>query len=501
MKQAESQKGRDIIYLLAIFALSIFLRVYNVANRMPWWGDHARDIMVGTHISQFGELPTVGHSSIGLGGTLHYPPWYFYLVSAVTRISPDAEFIGQFFAILSATTLFGVFFIARSLFSRTTAFIAAALFSLSSSLVGKSYLWSAYVVVPFVSIGVACVLSGIHGKYFWKIVGYLLLVFSSSIHLSALFVLAFVFIIDNIFIDRRRAVITLSVVLLSVGITFYPTFVRYQPSYIFEILFESFKKPFFYELIVRMIQIGKMVFTDLFDYNARFLQIGMVAVGVAFILGLKGYRRNLCAIFCLSFFVITLFIIGSLINSGDQYVHFYIVALPVLTILLSVVVAAAIESANNIDAKVMAWITTVLLFVAMVNGFYHTLYSGSMYRHAKQVSLVIQDTAQEMGFGNAYLIAASSQSSSWSWESPTILYFLEKQGKRTTLVDYDNNLRQYKEDESTPWFVVCRDYSPELLSACIEKFTKGSGKPFHLREITVSLSEYRLFIASPNKEP
>lgn len=117
--------------LFLILIIGGFLRLI----RYPpiWIVDSARDLLVGLHISRYHEYPVIGHWAYGLN--IPYPPYYYYFLGFLSKISADPFFTFLIFISFQVLGIFIIYKIGTLLYNRKTGLLTAFLFSVSAIMV------------------------------------------------------------------------------------------------------------------------------------------------------------------------------------------------------------------------------------------------------------------------------------------------------------------------------------------------------------------------------
>src|SRR3990167_1573899 len=144
--------GRDkrgLIIFIAIFALFIFLRFYQIEERNQFHIDQVNDAWVVKNFIVDGKVPLLG-TPARLNSGIFMGPLYYYYLSAFyffTNLDPVAGGVSS--GVAGIITLLAIFFVARELFSTKFALIAmviSANFVENSSLATKKI--ASRVIIP-----------------------------------------------------------------------------------------------------------------------------------------------------------------------------------------------------------------------------------------------------------------------------------------------------------------------------------------------------------------
>jgi hypothetical protein len=103
-----------VIALFLIFFLGLFLRTYRISEFMHW-GDPGRDSLVAKKIIINGRFSGIRPFASGSGNVLLNSPLYYNLLALFWMISPSAQSLTLFFALLNTLIIFINFQIGREL--------------------------------------------------------------------------------------------------------------------------------------------------------------------------------------------------------------------------------------------------------------------------------------------------------------------------------------------------------------------------------------------------
>lgn len=151
-------------------------------------GDGYRDYVVADHVLRYGEFPTVGPNNAFLPG-LGNSPFYFYLIAAFALVWNDPSFVQACFIGLYLLSIACVFYIARILFGRAPAYIAAGIIAIAPVAVYESagFIWQPHAMEPFLTASVLALVVGWRARRgAFLIASQLLYVCAIALHMSAL---------------------------------------------------------------------------------------------------------------------------------------------------------------------------------------------------------------------------------------------------------------------------------------------------------------------------
>lgn len=159
--------------LIAVFALSFFLRLWRLPETLLFLGDQGRDALVVSRIFTEQDLVFIGPTTSV--GNLYLGPLYYYFMLPFLWLSyPSPVGPAIAVALLSCATVVGVYQIGRQLVGKRAALFATAIFGFSATFVEYArFSWNPNPA-PFVSLLLIWFLyKALQGKtqfWFWVIV-------------------------------------------------------------------------------------------------------------------------------------------------------------------------------------------------------------------------------------------------------------------------------------------------------------------------------------------
>lgn len=141
----------EAIFLLLVFVLAAFFRLWRIDEYLPFMGDEGRDVRVVRRFLTGFDLMFVGpRTSIG---DMYLGPLYYYLIApflGIFNFSPTGPAV--FVALLSTATMGLVWLAAREWFGKVAAFTSAFLFAISPVIIGFArHSWNPNIM-PFFSL-------------------------------------------------------------------------------------------------------------------------------------------------------------------------------------------------------------------------------------------------------------------------------------------------------------------------------------------------------------
>ncbi len=218
-------KHRDWLTLLAISAITIFAKTYNIDKRVGLSWDHARDAEVIWQILVEKKLTLIGPQVVSDNAFFLGPLWYylnipFYLT---TGMDPIAGSLGVL--IFALITLIAVYFFFKSLAGRATAIIASLIWAGLPEIIP----WNPILVPLFVILILHFVFKTLDNDKKSFIIASFLIGLAIQIHFQMIFFIPLLFLLILFLAIHRRS--TFKYILLGL-LAFLLTFL---PQLIFEI--------------------------------------------------------------------------------------------------------------------------------------------------------------------------------------------------------------------------------------------------------------------------
>jgi len=146
---------KNNLFLVLIFLLAAFVRFYNFPNRVTFWSEQARSLIVSANYIK--EKPSLlGQEYFRQDSNSHviYSGAYFNysLVPLILISNYDPIVITVFFALLNLLTGFAIFWTVRKMFNNKIAIISTILFLFNDLMIYHSlFIWN-YNYLPLVGI-------------------------------------------------------------------------------------------------------------------------------------------------------------------------------------------------------------------------------------------------------------------------------------------------------------------------------------------------------------
>lgn len=134
-------KYHHVYLLVGIIILGLMLRLFKLQYAIIET-DEGRDLLVASHIAEFGENLTIGHFASGFGG--YNPPYYYYILAFLTTIFTSPFTIYIFVTIWHALSGILIYLIGKNIFNQNVGLYSALFYSISTTIILSSGIWSAY---------------------------------------------------------------------------------------------------------------------------------------------------------------------------------------------------------------------------------------------------------------------------------------------------------------------------------------------------------------------
>lgn len=142
------------LLILAILVFSSCVRFYNFPNRVTFWSEQSRSLMVSA--GYFEKLSLLGQEYFirfdSNGHVLYSSPIFNYLLTPLLLITKDPIAITVFFAVLNVFIGYLVFLIAKRIFNFQVGIISAILFLFNDYMIYHSLFIWIYNFLPLIGI-------------------------------------------------------------------------------------------------------------------------------------------------------------------------------------------------------------------------------------------------------------------------------------------------------------------------------------------------------------
>lgn len=193
------------ILVICIFLLGIFLRLYQIEERIPWEPDGARDTLVAKHIAEYND-PLVGPESTGSRGLMQGSPFYFALLSFVWRFTHSPQKLVYFFALSDSLGIILMFLIGRLSGRVSSGLISALLYAISPVLITQAKaIWQPTLIPMLVLVNLYALIKSRHSPA-WIVVLSVLVFLPLHIYFSYLpiFVVTLITLVYYLFTRYRK---------------------------------------------------------------------------------------------------------------------------------------------------------------------------------------------------------------------------------------------------------------------------------------------------------
>lgn len=168
MKLPKPKLNKQTFLLIAVFAFAFFVRFYNFPNRVTFWTEQARSLLVSegylTKPSLLGQeyfrYDSLGHV-VFAGAQFNY-----LLVPLILLTKGDPISVTVFFALLNLFTGYAIYWVSKKIFNKKIAVFSTILFLFSNYMIYHSlFLW---IYNPLPLVGILILYSLYRGKAFWS---------------------------------------------------------------------------------------------------------------------------------------------------------------------------------------------------------------------------------------------------------------------------------------------------------------------------------------------
>jgi len=139
--------------IISILILSAFFRLFQIQDYMEFLGDQGRDVVIARDFLKNGNLFFIGpQTSIG---NMYLGPYYYYLFVVPGLILFNFSPIGPaiIIALLGVLTVYLVYFVSKTWFSTSTAYICSFLYAISPVVIKYSnFSWNPNIMPLFALI-------------------------------------------------------------------------------------------------------------------------------------------------------------------------------------------------------------------------------------------------------------------------------------------------------------------------------------------------------------
>jgi hypothetical protein len=205
----------------------------------------------------------------------------------------------------------------------------------------------------------------------------------------------------------------------------------------------------------------------------------------------------------LPFFLFPLYVLlfGS-IRQKEPLDHYYYLVEPAIFYISSYAIITAIRQKQSRIWKYLVILLSCCTILSLSNGtttdFYFT---NDAYKELDKVSDQVIKLNKQLNNTDKYALVLSAKYD-WSWESPTIWYFLEKKEKRkiVNVINREEGLVSVELDKSWNFILVCKDQDVNWQDVCVANFIKikpGAVLFYKFPQQGVYLEKYAIYFFHP----
>lgn len=494
-----------ILIPLFILSLSLICRFYNLQNHI-WWVHHTvRELLIGYHIAVYNEFPKIGSISLYLDS--QYPPYFYYLIGLVTKINTDPWFILGVFVVMGGFLPLILYFIGKKLFSTEIGVLCGILAALSANMIVRSNLWAPFVSVPVFYFGLLLKIYGNNGHNKLTFIGYFFMLFSSTIHYSALVLTILILIFDLIYKKSLAAKVNTIFFIFCMLILLYVPVVQqnelrgvfhaYSPRHNLEISVLS---------AYRFLTTMRGIWLTMFNGNTMYALAGAISALFLLLINLKKKSRISVTIrtennwvFRFLTLILLTILLGSLKKSRMVETYAYGIIFPTILLLLSWLCVTAWHKSNTL-MKFFTAIATIGIIVGVTDDFRAIRYNmgSNFYQQSERITDHLYREAGKMGIQSDYLLFGGNDQTNVTWGSTVYWYFMETKYKRkmTRVVNHVLNLDPLVNSNKSG-FLVCKGHVEYIQTLCPNEFIKKYSQ-FHIeKEIPSLYIDYSIYYFAP----
>jgi len=145
------KKDKNFIWIVLIFLLGLFLRIYRQGQLLGFYYDQGRDALVAAEILSFTNLPAIGPTT-GLSGIFLGPFWFYFIAPFYLLGNGNPAIAAMFVGLVDSLSIFLLYFLGKEFFDKKTGLIAAFLWAVSYYLVRSARWFSNPSPVPFFTL-------------------------------------------------------------------------------------------------------------------------------------------------------------------------------------------------------------------------------------------------------------------------------------------------------------------------------------------------------------
>jgi len=142
------RKKGDIVFILLIFFLGFFLRIYRLHEFISFHQDQVRDLLyIKDHFEKKQMILLGPKASVG---DFYLPPFWYYLMSFAYLFSPSPLSPAVLVALINSLTVFLFYFLGKSFFDKKVALVSSFIFAISPfSIEYSRFAWNPNPIILF----------------------------------------------------------------------------------------------------------------------------------------------------------------------------------------------------------------------------------------------------------------------------------------------------------------------------------------------------------------
>jgi hypothetical protein len=466
----------EIFCLLTIVVLAFSLRIFQIEDRMFWYGDMGRDVLIANKIITDNIHPLIGHTASGFEPVFYYPPYYYYLLSILLRITSDPIILTGIVSFFQSVFIILLYYLCKATAGKLVGLLTSFFYAVSSATIQTgSSIWPVYIMPMFFYLGLK--LTNEHtnkNSYMYKLLGHVVLIFSTTIHYSSMPFVLLLETRDFFFFIKKGNYTYACVLILFLCLIFT---LLYYPLVMSLGLPENLYASFPYAMSANSEIITKFFHHMLASWKSLFsskvmLIIGscVVGIGVSTLFFTKTYARLKSATPALSALVVFCFFAS--LKPGELIPFWNYVILFPLFIFVAACVFIDLVQHTHTAVRLIGIFCGVLFTLALMNNFSSYRFPLRDFSLGRSVSEKIYQDAVTRGYFPNIYVAADEEYSKNLFDRYRLWYFFEK--KKKGFVTYDSLSYELVQSLTGEWpyYLACENAS-RYDSACVKFFLKN----------------------------